>query len=95
MGVRLNDSANGRIVESKAFSNGIKKAPVERVCKCLIFKLWAQLGLNQRPPDYEKPKFSYYLVSSLYNSLKNKQLIILTFIFFCNLLHTFLRYVSA
>lgn len=53
MGVRLNDSANGRIVESKAFSNGIKKAPVERVCKCLIFKLWAQLGLNQRPPDYE------------------------------------------
>ena len=23
------------------------------MCKTLIFNLWAQLGLNQWPPDYE------------------------------------------
>ena len=30
----------------------IKKHLQIKHCKCLIFK-WAQLGSNQRPPDYE------------------------------------------
>ena len=33
--------------------HSLKKALTKFLCKCFTFNLWTQLGLNQRPPDYE------------------------------------------
>lgn len=46
-----------------------KKAPTRKIpCKCLIFK-WAQLGMIQRPPDYEL--FVQILLESVVQTLRS------------------------